>query len=804
MGLAAFEAFLELFSRIRTSGLIALGSALLLGGFPFEAKADGFIGYYSLPNWVLTNTGGFLPNGSASSPDPSTVILTGTNDGSGLPGVTDLAINAQTAGILMFSYTFTTLDDPGFEYSGYLLGGSFFPLADTNGESGSILAPVSSGEAVGFRVGSLDDSGGAGVFTVTDFAAPSTPEPGSMPLLLLAAAVFIARWAYRKRLPFPTRRLASLVLSAAIAVCLISAGLAQSQVFYSGTNVTGQVALLNVVNLSAQAKAASEASASTPMLRLAESRKMMALSSRLRSHSLAAAIAGGLETRPLASSATPAIAGLSVVPPAGVTGFNALSHLDQRSANNGNQFSIEPPNPSIAAGDGYVLEGVNDAIQIFNNSGTPLLTVVLSSNQVFGLAPALNRMTGANGVYLTDMRVFFDSTMDRWFIVQRSQDNDIFGNELNSSHLYIAVSQSNIPTGNYNIYLMDTTNPNHPGCPCIADYPQIGADESGFHISWNEYNGPSTEFVDAAILSISKTALKAGASVPTAVQFLVPYVTGFEFTIQPATTPPGASYYLASGGLEYFASTSHAFGIGTQVAVWAMYNTSALGTLSSTATPGMTLTQITVPSLAYEAPDVANQRSGPTPLATSLEDPLEFLDGGDPRVQSLSYASGSLYLTLATGLNDQNGDWVVGGAYIVLSPTFRSGVLAAKLVNQGYLLVNGNHLLRPEIAVNANGAGAIAVTLVGPNWYPSAAVIPFAGVSTPTAIKVAAAGTLPEDGFSGYPNDGGEGDGVARWGDYNSATAASDGSIWMAVQYIGTYPRTVAANWNTFVIHVQP
>lgn len=806
MGFALSKASLERFGRIRAVVLIALGYAVLLGGLSFEARADGFTGYYALDNWTLTNTGGFLPNGSAFSPDPMTVVLTGTNDGSGLPGVTNLTIGTQAAGVLTFSYLFATLDDPGFEYSGYLLSGTFFPLADTNGESGSVMVPVSAGETVGFSVGSVDDTGGAGVLTVNNFAAPviATPEPSAMPVLLLGAALVIARNGFRKRFPFPVRRLGGFMASVTITICSTSTASAQSQVYFSGANVTGQLALLNVVNVGQQARAAFEPALSRPMSRLAESRRITDPSARFRLHSSAAAMVNTLEAKPLATAATPPIVSLSVVPSAGVTGFNALSHLDQRNANNGNQFSNEPPNPSVAAGNGYVLEGVNDAIQIFNTSGTPALPVVLSSNQLFGLAPALNRTTGANGVYLTDMRVFFDSTMNRWFVIQRSQDNDTFGNELNSSHLYVAVSQTSDPTANYNIYLMDTTNPNHPGCPCIDDYPQIGADQYGLHIAWNEYNAPSLEFVDAAILSLSKASLASGASAPTAVQFIVPYVTGFEFTIQPATTPPGASNYLASGGLEYFASTSHSPGIANEVAVWAMYNTSALGALSPTASPGMTLAQIMIPSLAYQTPEVANQRPGPTPLATSLGDPLEYLDGGDSRVQSLSYAGGSLYLTLATGVNDQNGNWVVGGAYIVLSPTFRSGVLAAKVLNQGYLLVNNNHLLRPGIAVNASGAGAIAVTLVGPDWYPSAALIPFAGVSTPTTIEVAAAGTLPEDGFSGYPNDGGEGDGVARWGDYNSAMAASDGSIWMAVEYIGTYPRTVAANWNTFVIHQQP
>jgi hypothetical protein len=138
---------------------------------------------------------------------------------------------------------------------------------------------------------------------------------------------------------------------------------------------------------------------------------------------------------------------------------------------------------------------------------------------------------------------------------------------------------------------------------------------------------------------------------------------------------------------------------------------------------------------------------------------------------------------------------------MVLSPTYRGLSLSAKVVTEGYLLVTGNNLLRPAIAVNAQGVGAIAVTLVGPLYYPSAAFIPFAASSTPSTLEIAAAGTLPEDGFTGYAAYGG--DGVARWGDYNTAVAASDGSIQMVVQYIGSYPRTQFANWNTYVFRYQ-
>jgi hypothetical protein len=496
--------------------------------------------------------------------------------------------------------------------------------------------------------------------------------------------------------------------------------------------------------------------------------------------------------------------GFSVVQASGVSGFNALSHLDQRNANGGNQFSIEPPNQSVAVGNGYVLEGVNDAVQVFNTSGSPSLPMVLSSNQVFGLAPAIDRKTGINGVYLTDMRVFFDpgmGTSGRWIVLQRSQANDSAGNPLNMSQLYIAVSQSGDPTGNYNIYLMDTTNANHPGCPCIDDYPQIGADYYGFHVAWNEFTTSGLSFVDASILSLSKSDLAGGAATPSAYQFLLPFNSGFEFAIQPATTPPGAANFVANGGVEYFVSTSGRFAADNQLALWAMSGTSSLATEN----PSPLLVQITIPALNYTSPDVATQPPGYDPLGISQESPIEFLDGGDTRVQCLTYAGGKLYLTFPTGVTDQNGHFVVGGAYVVLSPTYRFGALAAQILNEGYLLVNGNHLLRPALAVNAQGRGAIGVTLVGSagGYYPSAAFIPFQTSTVPATVEIAApGGPSPEDGFTGYPIGGG--DGVARWGDYNTAVASSDGSIWMAVQYIGNYPRTQYANWNTYVGNVQP
>ena len=112
--------------------------------------------------------------------------------------------------------------------------------------------------------------------------------------------------------------------------------------------------------------------------------------------------------------------------PGTVVGFNALSHLDQRLAFAGNQFSVEPPSQSIAAGNGFVLEGVNNAVQVysFDRRRRCLSAPVATVESALRPAPAIDRSTGINGVYLTDMRVYFDRTISRWFVMQRTQDND--------------------------------------------------------------------------------------------------------------------------------------------------------------------------------------------------------------------------------------------------------------------------------------------------------------------------------------------------------------------------------------------
>ena len=112
----------------------------------------------------------------------------------------------------------------------------------------------------------------------------------------------------------------------------------------------------------------------------------------------------------------------------------------------------------------------------------------------------------------------------------------------------------------------------------------------------------------------------------------------------------------------------------------------------------------------------------------------------------------------------------------------------------------GANLLYPAIAVNAQQRGGIVFTLVGPKDYPSAAFAPVRN-NTAGAVQIARAGNEPEDGFSGYPEFGGNL--VARWGDYSAATVDTDGVIWMATEYTPDIARTPLANWCTYIIRLQ-
>jgi len=174
-------------------------------------------------------------------------------------------------------------------------------------------------------------------------------------------------------------------------------------------------------------------------------------------------------------------------------GFDGLSLRDQRLANGGNQFSVEPPDQALCVGNGYVLESVNDVIRVFDRKGTPLGGVV-ALNSFYGYAPAINRSTRVYGPSITDPTCYYDPQVNRFFHVVLTIDVDpATGGATGRNHLDLAVSGSGDPRGSWTIYRVPVQNdgsegtPIHAACPCLGDYPHIGADAHGIYLTTNEF-----------------------------------------------------------------------------------------------------------------------------------------------------------------------------------------------------------------------------------------------------------------------------------------------------------------------------
>ena len=209
--------------------------------------------------------------------------------------------------------------------------------------------------------------------------------------------------------------------------------------------------------------------------------------------------------------------------PALGSSFDGLNFFDQRFANGGNQFSLEPPDQGLCVGKGKVVEIVNDVYQVFDTHGHALMNPV-DLNTLYGYRAAIDRHTGVFGPTVFDPSCLYDAATGTFFIVTSTLDEDTAGNLTGTSHIDIAVAKD--PTSSLSVYSIDTTR--DAGCyndaaqtvagPCFPDFPHIGADANGFYVTTNVFDffGPNYEGVN--IYALPKAVLASGSmSVPVTV-----------------------------------------------------------------------------------------------------------------------------------------------------------------------------------------------------------------------------------------------------------------------------------------------
>jgi hypothetical protein len=544
-----------------------------------------------------------------------------------------------------------------------------------------------------------------------------------------------------------------------------------------------------------------------------------------------------------------------------LSSFDGLNHRQSRLANGGRQFSLEPPDQGLCVGNGFQMEIINDVLRVYHANGTPFAGAE-DLNTFFGYSPAIIRATKTTpavfGEFSTDPSCYYDKTTNTWFADMLGIDTfSTSGDFKGSNSLSLAVSNSGDPTGTWTVYNIPVQDdgtqgtPNH-GCTgiapygqattplnpnaCLGDYPHLGADGHGIYLTTNEYSFFGNDFHGAQVYAISKQALALHPASISVDQIDTHGVVGGNsgFTIWPATAPNDLNS-SANGGTEYFLSSNaadeaHGNGVAVgprqsnQLLVWSLTNTSSL----SSATPSVNLSHSILTVGNYVVPARSEQKAGETPLIDCLNkkscatnfllgapdpfapEPEYPIDSNDTRMQQVVFADGMVWGALDTAVNS-SANTRAGVEWFVVNPT--TGTLA----NSGYLAVSQNNVIYPAIAVTPDGHGIMAFTLVGRDFYPSAAFASISAAGTGT-VQVAAAGAGPADGFSGTAVFNAPNPARPRWGDYGAAVF--DGSnFWIASEYIGqtcTLPqylatgascggtRTVLANWGTRLTEVKP
>ncbi|HSC50709.1 MAG TPA: hypothetical protein VLD16_10645 [Gaiellaceae bacterium] len=534
--------------------------------------------------------------------------------------------------------------------------------------------------------------------------------------------------------------------------------------------------------------------------------------------------------------------------PAFVSGFEGLNFYQQRYARGGNQFSVEPPDQGMCAGNGYVVEAVNDVLNVFDSSGASVLPDNTATNVVggfprnvhhavdlnsfYGYAPAINRSTGIRGQFVTDPSCIYDAATQRFFVLVLTLEVvPTTGAFTHVNHLDLAVSATSNPAGAWNIYRIDVTNDGtntggaNPG-PYLGDYPHIGADANGIYLTTNAYPWCCNGFSGAQIYALSKAELAAGAANVTMVHFDTsgmvdaPSDAGSTqpgFTVWPAQSP-GTQFNADNGGTEFMLSSNAAdeathpvAGTGgsyvsNHVVLWSLTNTSSL----NSATPALGLSNRVVDSEQYAIPPKQTQpgSGGPpglnAPQGHCINDTTTVTIAGTGCWRLVFNPPEPAHNEVVSrpDSNDTRMQQVVyangkvwGALDTALNPDGgpqRAGIAwfilnpnSAKVALQGYLGATGHDFTYPAIAVLPNGRGMMAFTDTGNTTFPSAA---YASIDANAGIGE----------WNVVP--GGAGATVAdgftsyksqvgnpprtRWGDYGAA-AADGSSIWLASEYIG-------------------
>ena len=156
-------------------GIKLMGSLCLFTCLAGPSNAQ-FIGSYAPSNWTTTNVNS---NGSVNtSGAPSSISITGPNNGTNNYGYIEFTTQAKRTGSYRFNWTHSTSDGAAFDYPKFVKNGtstifSNYSNSGSRGQSGSQAYALTSGDTFGFQVFSEDNLFGAAIVSIFNFLYPT-------------------------------------------------------------------------------------------------------------------------------------------------------------------------------------------------------------------------------------------------------------------------------------------------------------------------------------------------------------------------------------------------------------------------------------------------------------------------------------------------------------------------------------------------------------------------------------------------------------------------------------------------------
>ncbi|HZU03199.1 MAG TPA: hypothetical protein VFA10_26260 [Ktedonobacteraceae bacterium] len=428
------------------------------------------------------------------------------------------------------------------------------------------------------------------------------------------------------------------------------------------------------------------------------------------------------------------------------------------------------PDDALAASPNWVLQGVNTSFAVYDTSGN-LQTGWPKTSQAFFGIPDLPGNCDPNGVYTIDVRAFYDSNDGRfWVAMYQAEDAFGIGTGCPFVSLYwIAVSQSNNPNGNWNVYSFDMTN----GTSNAADFTQFGFDAQAIYFSGNMYNNRTTAYQYPEIFAASKSLMEHGSTVTPYGFFNLQFNGQTVDTVQPVETLSSTPIVPATGlfinSFNYYPGNYECSAGCHGLVVWAMANPTSVS-----------------PSLSSMFVDTTWYR-----LAPPADEPgcIRCIDTNQTEISAIPiYQNGLISFALDTGVNNGTQD-VPGVFWGQVKPVLNSQgtLIAASIYQSGYLAYSGDMAAAyGALMPDATGDLFMVFDQMGASVNPQVSYVVRAAPSP--------LGTFQDGGGTLRAGDAPTKERL--WGDFDATSydGFTTNNVWMAGEY-----SPANGSWATYI-----